>query len=71
VLRVLFSKQVVVPKGGEHPDLIQPGTLLRVIGKVTPPTPDTDELPRVDATLVREWPLKTYVTTAERESMRR
>lgn len=71
VLRVFLTKDQVVPKGGEHPDVIQRGSLLRVIGTVTPPEQETDELPSIDATLVRHWPLQTYVTTAQRESMRR
>lgn len=70
-LRVVFPKDRVVPKSEENPDLIQRGSLLRVIGKVTPPTADTDEFVRIDGTLVRHWPLQTYVTTSSRESLRR
>lgn len=70
-VRVVLSQEVVWPKGGEHPDSIQPGSLLRVIGKVTPPAADADEVPRIDATLVRHWPLKTYVTASNRDIMRR
>lgn len=70
-IHVVLSQDIVVPKGGEHPDRIQPGSLLRVIGNVTPPAADTDQMPRIDATLVRHWPLKTYVTTSNRDIMRR
>jgi hypothetical protein len=69
-LRAVFAKEVIVPRSDERPAPVQPGSMLRLIGKAIPPEVET-ELPQIDATLVRHWPLKTYVTTAERENMRR
>lgn len=59
----------LVPKRSP-PDPIQPGSLLRVIGQLEL-GPNEAEPPTVRATFARHWPLKTYVTTGSRESMRR
>lgn len=52
------------------PDRVQPGSLLRVVGKLEP-APDAAEPPLVHADFARHWPSQMYVTTSARESMRR
>lgn len=54
----------------QPPHPLQPGSLLRVVGKVEPSSNDVDP-PTISAELVRHWPLQNYVTTGARESMRR
>lgn len=51
-----------------HP--LQPGSLLRVVGKLEPANNDVDP-PTIAVDLARHWPLQNYVTTGARESMRR
>lgn len=50
---------------------IQPGSLLRVIGKLRVPAEGTDDPPTLSATFHRHWPSDEYVTTALRKYMRR
>lgn len=52
------------------PDPVQPGSLLRVVGKLQPSNNHVDPA-QVDASFARHWPLQMYVTTSARESMRR
>jgi hypothetical protein len=59
----------LVPKR-TPPDPVQPGSLLRVVGKLAPASNDVDP-PLVNASFARHWPLQMYVTTSARESMRR
>lgn len=68
-LWAVVPNSVVVPKRSP-PDRLQPGSLLRVVGKLQP-APNESDAPSIDVSFARHWPLQMYVTTAARESMRR
>jgi hypothetical protein len=50
---------------------IGPGSLVRVIGVVGDDVDANDGMPVLRATFYRHWPRNFYVTTADRENMRR
>jgi hypothetical protein len=68
-LWAVIPNSAVVPKRSP-PDPVQPGSLLRVVGKLQPANNDGEEA-SVNASFARHWPLQMYVTTSARESMRR
>jgi hypothetical protein len=68
-LWAVLPNAALVPKT-TPPDPVQPGSLLRVVGKLEVSNV-VSEPPTIHVTLARHWPLQTYVTTRARESMRR
>lgn len=68
VLAVLPTA-ALIPKSNP-PDPVQPGSLLRVVGKLELAAVEGDP-PTIHVNLARHWPMQTYVTTRARDSMRR
>lgn len=50
---------------------VQPGSLLRIVGKLTDENDEADGIPVLRATWYRHWPEREYVTTAARSYMLR
>lgn len=68
-LWAVIPNAAVVPQR-TPPDPVQPGSLLRVVGKLQPAPADAESA-SLNVSFARHWPLQMYVTTAARESMRR
>jgi hypothetical protein len=51
-------------------DSLAPGSLVRVIGKLTDDVDRTDGLPVLQASYYRHWPRNYFVTMADRDNMR-
>jgi hypothetical protein len=51
-------------------DSLQPGSLVRVIGKLTDGVDKEDGMPVLSTTYYRHWPRNAFVTTADRDNMK-